>query len=133
MYYEYLSNKCQLYFYILITYLLGQLLMYSSNFVGNSKELWKTVTTVSNQGRMRGRAKGLMRIKDLSKGQKLGFGKNRMVFPGLTTAIKAKEPGSTKVEEMSKESYEQYLDQRFVPSIRNIDVILSYLKLIVNV
>ena len=74
------------------------------------------MTTVSNQGRMRGRAKGLMRIKDLSKGQKLGFGKNRMVFPGLTTAIKAKEPGSTKVEEMSKESYEQYLDQRFVPS-----------------
>ena len=79
------------------------------------------MTTVSNQGRMRGRAKGLMRIKDLSKGQKLGFGKNRMVFPGLTTAIKAKEPGSTKVEEMSKESYEQYLDQRFVPSTRNIE------------
>ena len=106
---------------------------FTCNFVGNSKELWKTVTTVSNQGRMRGRAKGLMRIKDLSKGQKMGFGKNRMVFPGLTTAIKAKEPGSTKVEEMSKESYEQYLDQRFVSSIKNIDVILSYLKLIVNV
>ena len=88
--------------------------MYSPNFVGNSKELWKTVTTVSNQGRMRGRAKGLMRIKDLNRGQKMGFGKNRMVFPGLTTAIKTKDPDSTKVEEMSKESYEQYLDQRFV-------------------
>ena len=89
---------------------------FACNFVGNSKELWKTVTTVSNQGRMRGRAKGLMRIKDLNRGQKMGFGKNRMVFPGLTTAIKQKDPDSTKVEEMSKESYEQYLDQRFVSS-----------------
>ena len=91
------------------------------------------MTTVSNQGRMRGRAKGLMRIKDLNRGQKMGFGKNRMVFPGLTTSIKAKDPDSTKVEEMSKESYEQYLDQRFVPSIRNIYVNFSYLQLIVNV
>lgn len=83
-----------------------------SFFRGNSKELWKTVTTVSNQGRMRGRAKGLMRIKDLNRGQKMGFGKNRMVFPGLTTAIKTKDGTSTKVEEMSKENYEQYLDQK---------------------
>jgi small subunit ribosomal protein S5 len=48
----------------------------------NAQELWKCVTTVSNQGRQRGRAKGLVKIKNLHKGQKLGFGPARVAFPG---------------------------------------------------
>lgn len=47
-----------------------------------AQELWKCVTTVSNQGRQRGRAKGLVRIKNLHRGQKLGFGPARVSFPG---------------------------------------------------
>lgn len=47
-----------------------------------AQELWKSVTTVSNQGRQRGRAKGLVKIKNLHKGQKLGFGPARISFPG---------------------------------------------------
>jgi hypothetical protein len=47
-----------------------------------AQELWKCVTTVSNQGRQRGRAKGLVKIKNLHRGQKLGFGPARISFPG---------------------------------------------------
>ena len=61
---------------------------------------------------MRGRAKGLMRIKDLNRGQKLGMGKNRVSFPGLTDNIKRDKDGNTnmKIEEISKEKYAEYLD-----------------------
>jgi len=47
-----------------------------------AQELWKCVTTVSNQGRQRGRSKGLVKIKNLHRGQKLGFGPARISFPG---------------------------------------------------
>lgn len=49
--------------------------------------LWKSVTSVSNAGKRRGRGKGLPRIKNLNKGQKLGVGKIEMVFPGLNAPI----------------------------------------------
>lgn len=56
----------------------------SGSFFGHRQapELWKCVTTVSNQGRQRGRAKGLVKIKNLHRGQKLGFGPARVSFPG---------------------------------------------------
>ena len=51
---------------------------------------------------MRGRAKGMLRIKDLHRGQKLGMGKNRMRFPGLTSAISSKDGmSSLKMEQVS--------------------------------
>ena len=42
---------------------------------------------MSPQGRQRGRAKGLMRMKNLHIGQRLGFGKNRVAFPGLAKKL----------------------------------------------
>ena len=56
----------------------------SGTFFNNrgAQELWKSVTTVSNQGRQRGRSKGLVKIKNLHRGQKLGFGPARVSFPG---------------------------------------------------
>jgi len=45
------------------------------------------VTTVSNAGRQRGRAKGLPRKRDLNKGQIIGVGKIPMQFPGLNTPM----------------------------------------------
>jgi small subunit ribosomal protein S5 len=50
-------------------------------------ELWKGVTSVSNAGRKRGRAKGLMRRKDLNRGQVIGIGKANIQWPGLSAPI----------------------------------------------
>lgn len=50
-------------------------------------ELWKGVTSVSNAGRKRGRAKGLMRRKDLNRGQVIGVGKANIQWPGLSAPI----------------------------------------------
>ncbi|KYN28944.1 28S ribosomal protein S5, mitochondrial [Trachymyrmex cornetzi] len=53
----------------------------------SADELWKGVTTVSNAGRRRGRAKGLTKKRDLNKGQQIGVGKISMQFPGLNTPV----------------------------------------------
>ncbi|KAK9295800.1 hypothetical protein QLX08_010009 [Tetragonisca angustula] len=50
-------------------------------------QLWKSVTSVSNAGKRRGRAKGLARTRDLNQGQKIGHGKVGMLFPGLNAPI----------------------------------------------
>lgn len=50
-------------------------------------QLWKGVTSVSNAGRKRGRAKGLMRKKDLNRGQVIGIGKTNIQWPGLSAPI----------------------------------------------
>ncbi|XP_011864627.1 PREDICTED: 28S ribosomal protein S5, mitochondrial [Vollenhovia emeryi] len=60
----------------------------STFFVSKSAdELWKGVTTVSNAGRKRGRAKGLAKKRDLNKGQIIGVGKIPIQFPGLNTPV----------------------------------------------
>ena len=45
-------------------------------FVATAQELWKTITSVSNAGAKRGRAKrrGATKFKDLNYGQRLGQG-----------------------------------------------------------
>lgn len=57
------------------------------SFTESADELWKGVTTVSNAGRRRGRAKGLARKRDLNKGQIIGVGKIPIQFPGLNSPI----------------------------------------------
>jgi len=52
-----------------------------------AEDLWKGVTSVSNAGRKRGRAKGLMRKKDLNRGQVIGIGKANIQWPGLSAPI----------------------------------------------
>lgn len=51
--------------------------------------IWKGVTSVSNAGRKRGRArragKGL--TKDLNRGQTIGLGRKRLDMPGLNTGV----------------------------------------------
>ena len=74
---------------------------------GNAGTLWKSVTSVSNQGRMRGRAKGLMRFKDLHKGQRLGWGKARILFPGLgTSPVDMKNKEKAKITKVDQAEYE---------------------------
>lgn len=60
--------------------------MYFS-FAESGDDLWKGVTTVSNAGRRRGRAKGLARKRDLNKGQIIGVGKIPIQFPGLNAPV----------------------------------------------
>ncbi|XP_012139143.1 mitochondrial ribosomal protein S5 [Megachile rotundata] len=50
-------------------------------------ELWKSVTSVSNAGRRRGRGRSAPRVKDLNKGQKMGKGKVPLVLPGLNAPV----------------------------------------------
>lgn len=52
-----------------------------------ANHLWKSVTSVSNAGRRRGRAKGAPRSKDLNRGKKIGWGKIPIIFPGLNAPV----------------------------------------------
>ncbi|XP_046812758.1 28S ribosomal protein S5, mitochondrial [Vespa crabro] len=52
-----------------------------------AEQLWKGVTSVSNAGKRRGRARGLARKKDLNKGQIIGQGRIPIQFPGLNIPI----------------------------------------------
>ncbi|XP_053986511.1 28S ribosomal protein S5, mitochondrial [Hylaeus volcanicus] len=49
--------------------------------------LWKSVTSVSNAGRKRGRGRGVPRIKNLNKGQIIGVGKEALILPGLNSPL----------------------------------------------
>ena len=55
----------------------------------SAEDLWRGATSVSNAGKKRGRGKGTDRkIKlNLNKGQKIGFGKTNMIWPGLTSPV----------------------------------------------
>ena len=56
---------------------------------------------------MRGRAKGLMRFKDLHKGQRLGWGKARILFPGLgTSPVDMKNKEKAKITKVDQAEYE---------------------------
>ncbi|VVC40616.1 Ribosomal protein S5, N-terminal,Ribosomal protein S5 domain 2-type fold,Ribosomal protein S5, C- [Cinara cedri] len=54
-----------------------------------AEHIWKSVTSVSNAGKKRGRGKGAgkKRAKNLNKGQVLGVGVDNMVWPGLNAPI----------------------------------------------
>merc|ERR1712012_411325 len=78
----------------------------------SSTELWKSVTMVSNQGKMRGRSKGLLRMKNLNRGQELGVGKAKLIFPGLNRSERDKPSKAVqKIEKMDEGKYEEYTDK----------------------
>ncbi|CAF1175336.1 unnamed protein product [Adineta steineri] len=54
-----------------------------------AQDLWKTITSVSNAGAKRGRAKrrGATKFKDLNFGQRIGQGKSNIQWPGLNAPI----------------------------------------------
>lgn len=72
-----------------------------------AQDLWKSSTSVSAQGRKRGRAKGLVRIKNLNIGQKLGFGPAQVAWPGLTHAALTSK-GRTHIQPLSANELELY-------------------------
>jgi len=81
---------------------------------GGADSLWSAMSGVSQQGKKRGRARNLMRKKDLNRGQRMGFGKAKMSWPGLTTKITSGAGVDTKVNEISpldEKTYSSYLDE----------------------
>ena len=75
----------------------------------SADELWKAATSVSSQGRQKGRAKGLMRKKDFNRGQKVGYGPAKIYWPGLNAEVKnfkGKEQNFAKISDMPQETYE---------------------------
>jgi len=79
-------------------------------------ELWKVMTSVSPQGKKRGRGHRLGKQKDLNYGQKPGFGKAKISWPGLTTNSLVKQSGDKKMEaaeigKISDSDYQEYWDE----------------------
>jgi len=76
-----------------------------------ARDIWSALTSVSPQGRQRGRAKGLMRMKNLHRGQRLGFGKNRVAFPGLAKDLTTSRQGlgqKAKIGTIPNETFREY-------------------------
>ncbi|KHJ40822.1 ribosomal protein S5 domain protein [Trichuris suis] len=54
-----------------------------------AEDLWKGVTSVSNVGRKKGRARSVLRPKDLNRGQEIGKGPINTMWPGLNSPLMA--------------------------------------------
>ncbi|XP_072390487.1 small ribosomal subunit protein uS5m [Diabrotica undecimpunctata] len=71
--------------------ILSQTSTRNTNFFNKlpAQDLWKGITSVSNAGKKRGRAKNVSKskIKDLNRGQVIGVGKANIVWPGLSAPI----------------------------------------------
>jgi len=77
----------------------------------DASELWSAMSGVSAQGKKRGRARNLMRQKNLNRGQIIGFGKRKIDFPGLTSKAytgTGAEMKNKKISEISDSTYERY-------------------------
>lgn len=83
-----------------------------------AKNLWKSVTGVSQAGAKRGRGRGLQKTKDFSKGQEIGFGRKRLVIPGLNVSS-ASFRGSSKVEYAGEN---EEFDERILEVRKELDV-----------
>jgi len=77
----------------------------------DSTKLWGSMVGVSSQGKKRGRARNLLRQKNLNRGQMLGFGKKRVDFPGLTSKSytgSGEQMRTKRITEISDSAYDKY-------------------------
>jgi len=65
--------------------------------------LWKSMGGVSAQGKKRGRAKNTLKKKNLNIGQRIGWGKLKYNWPGLTSAVVEGSGKETKVRNMAQD------------------------------
>jgi len=78
----------------------------------SGSELWKTMSGVSQQGKKRGRARNLLRAKDLNKGQRPGFGPAKINWPGLSSKVVegvGRDEKKRAIGEMADKQYEGYV------------------------
>ena len=78
---------------------------------GKQSDMWKAMTSVSSQGRKRGRAKGLLKIKNINIGQKLGWGRAKVRFPGLSTGPSNRGGENQTIGKIEEAEFNQYLDE----------------------
>jgi len=79
-----------------------------------AEDLWKTMAGVSPQGKKRGRARNLLKQKNLNQGQISGFGKDKIMWPGLTSRVvsgKGKEERVQSIGPMEDKKYQEYIDK----------------------
>jgi len=79
----------------------------------DQNQLWKTMQGVSAQGKKRGRARNLMRPKNLNRGQMLGFGPKKVDFPSLTSKTLAGAGAKAQkknITDLEPEVYNKYTE-----------------------
>ena len=77
---------------------------------GDAAPLWKTMAGVSAQGKKRGRARNSMKKKNLNAGKRLGYGRAKMSWPGLTSSVIVGAGKETKAAKMAPMAESLYLD-----------------------
>jgi len=81
----------------------------------DANQLWSAQLGVSSQGKKRGRARGMMKRKNLNKGQVIGMGPEKITFPGLTSNTTTgkgpviKKNTMTSIDENQYQKYEDKL------------------------
>ena len=81
---------------------------------GGADELWKTMAGVSAQGKKRGRARNSMKKKNLNQGKRIGTGKAKIDWPGLTSSVISgvgKEGKKREIGVMRDDIYQSYQEE----------------------
>ena len=78
---------------------------------GEADPLWKSMAGVSAQGKKRGRARNTMRKKNLNAGRRIGYGRAKLSWPGLTANVitgAGKESKARQIEPMEEQVFVDY-------------------------
>ena len=78
---------------------------------GDASGLWKAMAGVSAQGKKRGRARNSMKKKNLNAGKRIGYGRAKLTWPGLTGSVitgSGKESMAAQIEPMAEKVYVDY-------------------------
>ena len=81
---------------------------------GEADALWKTMAGVSAQGKKRGRARNSMKKKNLNQGKRIGYGKAKINWPGLTSSVitgAGKAGKRTEIGEIKEQVYTSYQEE----------------------
>ena len=78
---------------------------------GEADPLWKSMAGVSAQGKKRGRARNTMRKKNLNAGRRIGYGRAKLSWPGLTANVitgAGRESKARQIEPMEEQLFVDY-------------------------
>ena len=81
---------------------------------GEADALWKTMAGVSSQGKKRGRARNSLKKKNLNQGKRIGFGKAKINWPGLTSSVvtgAGRAGKKTEIGVIKEDVYQSYQEE----------------------
>ena len=81
---------------------------------GEADALWKTMAGVSSQGKKRGRARNSLKKKNLNQGKRIGFGKAKINWPGLTSSVmkgSGRNVTKTEIGVIKEDVYQSYQEE----------------------